>query len=99
MDSFYGGKQGVSFVIKASFNSINEMIKNFKEKDDVWFGEYCLIDTVNKNDKDNGKIFRRGVATSTNSAYGGGEYIGQIVGPSSGTPLFQFDTLDNVLNH
>ncbi len=103
MDSFYGGKQGVSFVIKASFNSINEMVENFKEKNDnkakVWFGEYCLIDTVNKNDKNNGKIFRRGIATSTNAALGGAEYIGQIVGPSSGTPLFQFDTLNNVINH
>lgn len=103
MDSFYGGKQGVSFVIKASFNSIKEMVDNFKEKDDnkakVWFGEYCLIDTINKNDKNNGKIFRRGIATSTNAALGGAEYIGQIVGPSSGTPLFQFDTLNNVINH
>ena len=100
MDSFYGGKQGVSFVIKASFNSIKEMADSFKKNEDkVWFGEYCLIDTVNKNDKDNGKIFRRGVATSTNSAYGGGGYIGQIVGPSSGTPLFQFDTLDNVIEY
>lgn len=103
MDSFYGGKQGVSFVIKASFASIDEMVNNFKEKDDnkakVWFGEYCLIDTVNKNDKDNGKIFRRGIATSTNAKLGGAEYIGQIVGPSSGTPLFQFDTLDNVIEY
>lgn len=100
MDSFYGGKQGVSFVIKASFKSINEMVDSFKKNEDkVWFGEYCLIDTVNKNDKDNGKIFRRGIASSTNSALGGAEYIGQIVGPSSGTPLFQFDTLNNVIKH
>lgn len=104
MDSFYGGKQGVSFVIKASFASIDDMVNNFKGKDnnknrDVWFGEYCLIDTVNKNDKDNGKIFRRGITTSTNDKLGGAEYIGQIVGPSSGTPLFQFGTLDNVINH
>lgn len=104
MDSFYGGKQGVSFVIKASFASIDDMVNNFKGKDnnknrDVWFGEYCLIDTVNKNDKDNGKIFRRGIATSTNAKLGGAEYIGQIVGPSSGTPLFQFDTLDNVIEY
>ena len=104
MDSFYGGKQGVSFVIKASFASIDDMVNNFKGKDnnknrDVWFGEYCLIDTVNKNDKDNGKIFRRGIATSTNDKLGGAEYIGQIVGPSSGTPLFQFDTLDNVIEY
>lgn len=100
MDSFYGGKQGVSFVIKASFKSIDDMVNSFKNNEDkVWFGEYCLIDTVNKNDKDNGKIFRRGIATSTNAKLGGAEYIGQIVGPSSGTPLFQFDTLDNVIEY
>lgn len=100
MDSFYGGKQGVSFVIKASFKSIDDMVDSFKKNEDkVWFGEYCLIDTVNKNDKDNGKIFRRGIATSTNAKLGGAEYIGQIVGPSSGTPLFQFDTLDNVIEY
>lgn len=100
MDSFYGGKQGVSFVIKASFKSIDNMVASFKKNEDkVWFGEYCLIDTVNKNDKDNGKIFRRGIATSTNAKLGGAEYIGQIVGPSSGTPLFQFDTLDNVIKY
>lgn len=100
MDSFYGGKQGVSFVIKANFKSIDDMVDSFKKNEDkVWFGEYCLIDTVNKNDKDNGKIFRRGIATSTNAKLGGAEYIGQIVGPSSGTPLFQFDTLDNVIEY
>lgn len=100
MDSFYGGKQGVSFVIKASFKSIDDMVASFKKNEDkVWFGEYCLIDTVNKNDKDNGKIFRRGIGSSTSSALGGAEFIGQIVGPSSGTPLFQFGTLDNVINH
>lgn len=100
MDSFYGGKQGVSFVIKASFKSIDDMVASFKRNEDkVWFGEYCLIDTVNKNDKDNGKIFRRGIGSSTSSALGGAEFIGQIVGPSSGTPLFQFDTLDNVIEY
>lgn len=102
MDSFYGGKQGVSFVIKKSFKSIDEMVADFKnnnKEDTVWFGEYCLIDTVNKNDKDNGKIFRRGIGSSTSAALGGAEFIGQIVGPSSGTPLFQFGTLDNVINH
>ena len=102
MDSFYGGKQGVSFVIKSRFTSIDEMVKNFKtgnEFIDVWYGEYCIIDTPNKNDKDNGKIYRRGMLSSINANLGGAEYIGQIVGPSSGTPLFQFGTLDNVINH
>ena len=33
MDSFYGGKQGVSFVIKASFKSIDDMVDSFKKND------------------------------------------------------------------
>lgn len=102
MDSFYGGKQGVSFIIKSRFTSINEMVKNFKtgnEFTDVWYGEYCIIDTPNKNDKDNGKIYRRGMLSSINAVLGGAEYIGQIVGPSSGTPFFKFGSLKGVLEH
>ena len=34
MDSFYGGKQGVSFVIKASFKSIDDMVASFKKNED-----------------------------------------------------------------
>ena len=102
MDSFYGGKQGVSFIIKSRFTSIGEMVKNFKtgnEFTDVWYGEYCIIDTPNKNDKDNGKIYRRGMLSSINATLGGAEYIGQIVGPSSGTPFFKFGSLKGVLGH
>lgn len=102
MDSFYGGKQGVSFIIKSRFTSIDEMVKNFKtgnEFTDVWYGEYCIIDTPNKNDKDNGKIYRRGMLSSINAVLGGAEYIGQIVGPSSGTPFFKFGSLKGVLEH
>lgn len=61
---------------------------------DVWYGEYCLIDTPNKNDADNGKIYQRDVATSNNAS--GKKYIGQIVGPSSGTPYFQMNTIEEV---
>lgn len=98
LDSFYGGRPGADFVIKRSFTSIAEMKAAFElgaDYTEVWYGEYCLIDTINKNDHDNGKIFRRGLDYQ-NAVTHGAEYIGQIVGPSSGTPLFYLGTIDEV---
>lgn len=98
MDSLYGGHEGVSFVIKASFSSVDEMKQKFSQGGnftEVWYGEYCLISTKNKNHPDNGKIFRRGLDYQ-NAQTAGSIAIGQIVGPSSGTPFFQVDTIDNV---
>lgn len=98
MDSFYGGKQGVSFVIKASFESVQAMKEKFAagaNYTDVWYGEYCLIDTKNKNDRTNGQIYRRGLDYQ-NLETRGAEYVGQIVGPSSGTPYFQLNTIPEV---
>ena len=43
MDSLYGGKQGVSFVIKASFESVEKMKNAFARGGnytDVWWNEY-----------------------------------------------------------
>lgn len=97
MDSLYGGKPGVSFILKASFLSINDMVAAFKQGATytaVWYGEYVIIDTPNKNDKDNGKIYRRGL--DYQNTLGGAEYIGQVVGPSSGTPYFSIDTIPSV---
>lgn len=65
---------------------------NFTE---VWYHEYCLISTKNKNHPDNGKVFRRGLDYQ-NPQTAGSIFVGQIVGPSSGTPFFQVDTIDNV---
>lgn len=92
--SFYGGMPGTSFIIKSKFASIQAMNDAFDSNDaytDVWYDEYCIIDTVNKNDKDNGKIFRRG--------YNGAVYIGQIVGPASGTPWITAGTFEDVANN
>ena len=64
MDSLYGGHEGASFVIKASFSSVDEMKQKFLQGSnftEVWYGEYCLISTKNKNHPDNGKVFRRGL--------------------------------------
>lgn len=112
MESFYGGRQGASFVIKKSFKYKNKQdpayIKdsstreesdlfpdlmeenlsdpNYKE---VWYNEYCIIDTTNKNNPRNGEVYRRTLQTqdgkgNVSSPY---EYIGQIVGPSAGVPM------------
>ena len=99
MDSFYGGKQGISFVIKDRFTSIDEMNIEFAKStyETTWYGEYCIINTKNKNDKDNGKIFKR---TAYNAASDSGssfaEYIGQIVGPAGGVPNIQIGSITDL---
>lgn len=97
MDSLYGGHQGNSFVLRNSFQSYSEMVAAFKQGPqytDVWYNEYCILDTPNKNDADNGKIYKRGL--NYQDSTGGAQYIAQVVGPSSGTPYFQMDTIANV---
>lgn len=109
MDSLYGGKPGISFVLKASFQTIykdekhpeySSMVEAFSQGGkytDVWYGEFVIIDTPNKNHKDNGKVFRRGLDYL--NGFGGAEYIGQIVGPSSGTPYMEIASIDHVKQH
>ena len=58
-NSFYGGRRGASFIIVKRYSTIAEMIAAFSQGGDyktVNYDEYVLIDTENKNDKDNGKI-------------------------------------------
>ena len=130
MESFYGGRQGASFVIKKSFKYIDkqdpayladlavlieekraenptqsdETLQNWAEWDlndkimynnlfnttyhDVWYNEYCIIDTTNKNNPNNGKIFRRVLPTEGNDnlPY---EYVGTIIGPSSAAAMLK----------
>lgn len=138
MESFYGGRQGASFVIKGSFKFITDkrldngdyvdeyygqaydeyehwgepgrvnpsgyknaeewlaaldkatMTKQLNKSNykDVWYGEYCIIDPDNKNNKNNGKIFRRTLKGAGDENLEGecAEYIGQIVGPAGPTP-------------
>ena len=58
---------------------------------DIWFNEFCIIDTKNKSDKDNGKVFRRTMKGPSDETHIGGvsEYIGQIVGPAGLAPLYE----------
>lgn len=157
LESFYGGKQGVSPVIKASFEYVNTqdpayatrlgdttkltkteayrlraasikkddntlynpgdlvtwtsdllapltMDECFKDVNytDVWYNELCIIDTQNKLNPNNGKIFRRTLKRYQNPNTEGitdvdalyAEYIGQIVGPSGGVPNLDLGSLD-----
>lgn len=100
LDSFYSGRPGAPFIIKAAFDSVQAMKDSFAlgaNYTDVWYGEHCIIDTPNKNHPDNGKIFRRGLDYQ-NAETNGSEYIGQVVGPSSGTPYFQLASIQSVEN-
>lgn len=63
----------------------------------VNYDEYVIIDTPNKNDKDNGKIYRRGYNyVNDPNNLGGAEYIGQIVGPAGMAPQVEMKTIDEV---
>ena len=157
LESFYGGNQGISPVIKARFkyvtaekddqevyldtayggkigkatkltkeeaiwltDSLGEVYQENQDitwsedklkpftmdeclKDinytDVWYGELCIIDTDNKMNPNNGKIYRRTLKQVDNKFVNTedtryAEYIGQIVGPSGGVPRFDFGSLN-----
>lgn len=99
MDSFYGGKQGISFVIKDKFKTIDEMETSFSNSSytTVWYGEYCIIDTDNKNNPDNGKVFRRtGTHTIQENDTAHAEYVGQVVGPAGGIPKIELEDLNTL---
>lgn len=94
MGSLYGGHQGVSFIIKDSFESIEEAVAACKlgpQYTRCWYGENIIISTPNLNDEDNGKVFNRGLDYTNDM--GGLVFIAQIVGPAGGTPIFEMGTL------
>jgi hypothetical protein len=87
-DSFYGGKAGYSFVITRSFETVEEMIEQFQKGPaftEVKYGEYVIIDTVDKNNPDNGSIYQR-TANYTDKDTGGAVLLGSIVGPAGPAP-------------
>lgn len=78
--SFYGGRQGASFILAKSYKTIQSMNDDFAKLNcAVNYGEYVIIDTENKNHSDNGKVYIR-------QEDGTQLYIGQIVGPAGPAP-------------
>lgn len=56
--------------------------------DIVNYGEYVIIDTISKDNPENGRVYRRGMNFDydpVSNPLAGAEYIGQIVGPSGAT--------------
>ena len=99
MYSFYGGRPGNSFIIITTYRSIADMVAKFKQGPNytaVHYDEHVMINTVNKNDPDNGKIYRRGYDFT--NTMGGAEYIGTIVGPAGKAPMLEMTTVANVKN-
>ena len=97
MYSFYGGQPGHSFIIITTYRSIADMVAKFKlgnEYTAVHFDQHVMINTVNKNDPDNGKIYRRGY--DFNNDMGGAEFVGTIVGPAGKAPMIQMTTIADV---
>lgn len=100
--SFYGGKEGRSYHIVQKYDSIESMVTFFQQGGQyttVNFGEYVIIDTPNKNDSDNGRLYRRGFdylqpidVTKKEEPGAGAIYIGQIRGPSGGAPALVAST-------
>ena len=99
-NSFYGGRRGASFVIVERYKSIAEMVAAFSQGGDyktVNYDEYVIIDTENKNDKDNGKVYRRGYNYANDpTGMAGAEYVGQIVGPAGLGPHLELNEYDEV---
>lgn len=97
MYSFYGGRPGNSFIIITTYRSIADMVAKFKQGPNytaVHYDEYVMINTVNKNDPDNGKIYRRGYDFT--NTMGGAEYIGTVVGPAGKAPMLEMTTVADV---
>lgn len=87
MYSFYGGRPGNSFIIIKNFPSVNAMKTQFKKGPaytEVHYDEHVLIDTEDKNNAENGQIYKRGY--NYTNEMGGAEYIGRIVGPAGPAP-------------
>ena len=97
MYSFYGGRPGNSFIIITTYRSIADMVAKFKQGPSytaVHYDEHVMINTVNKNDPDNGRVYRRGYDFT--NTMGGAEYIGTIVGPAGKAPMLEMTTVADV---
>ena len=97
MYSFYGGRPGNSFIIITTYRSIADMVAKFKQGPNytaVHYDEHVMINTVNKNDPDNGRVYRRGY--NFTNTMGGAEYIGTIVGPAGKAPMLEMTTVADV---
>lgn len=96
MYSFYGGRPGNSFVISRTYESKEEMLKDFANGDQcqVYYDEYVLINNVNRASQQHGNIYRRAYGTGELSAV----LVGNIAGPPGPAPTIELiDSADESL--
>lgn len=92
--SMYGGRRGASVLIVKSYSSIEEMISDFSSENcEVQYDEYVLINTINIDNPDNGKLFRRGIISNE---LNGAIYLGRIVGPSGGSSSIELTDISTI---
>lgn len=94
MESFYGGKPGAPFILKASFPDVASMRHAFMqgpEYKDVWYDEYCIISSPNSTNRDRGKIYRR--TYNYESEEGCAEFVASIIGPDGAMPYVTMTSL------
>ena len=63
MESFYGGKQGRTYHIVKSYDTVQDMVTAFNSGGsyiEANYGQYVLIDTLSNENVQNGLLFRRG---------------------------------------
>ena len=93
------GSTGLIFLEELARGMVQCFAQGAKSSSIVNYGEYVIIDTIKnmhqKNNPDNGKVFRRGMDVQAELA--GAEYIGQIVGPQGVIAELDLDTYNNVL--
>lgn len=100
MYSFYGGRSGAPFILSGSFPSVAAMVEAFSQGGaytEINYDEYVIIDAPNKQDPDNGKLYKRGYDYTNDM--GGAIYIGQIVGPQGEVAEIEIDTVENIVNN
>ena len=76
MDSFYGGRRGISFELVKTYNSKNEMMIDFMQSScTVAYGQYVSIDST---DEDRGNIYRR--TSDLSNSLSGAVLVGKLAG-------------------
>lgn len=88
--SFYGGRQGKSFIITKHYKSVKEMNYDFQNSTEVGYGEYVLISSPIQSlrNLENGLLFRRDLSGAT--------YIGRIAGPPGYSPQIKIDSYNQI---
>lgn len=92
MNSFYGGKQGASFIIKKSFDTYASMVEAFElgpDYTEVLYDEYVIIATGDEK----GSVYRRGYDINNE---GGAEFICNLAGPAGGLAPMIIDNYKNI---